>query len=133
MDFDALAARGSALGTASVIVMDDTADMVQVSHRLMQFYQNESCGKCTPCREGTRWVVQMLERMLAGAGTFEDLKVIVDVCKSMEATSFCPLAPGASFPIVSAIEEFRSDFEEHILRNPNPNEQPKMRIVYPYA
>ena len=76
MDFETLAARKSALGTASIIVMDDTADMVKVAHRLMQFYQNESCGKCTPCREGTRWVVQMLARIEAGRGTVEDLKVI---------------------------------------------------------
>ena len=133
MDFDSLAARKSALGTASIIVMDDTADMVQVAHRLMQFYQNESCGKCTPCREGTRWVVQMLERILRGGGTYEDLKVIVDVCKSMEATSFCPLAVGAAFPIVSTIAEFKGEFEEYIRRNPDAHEQPKMRIVYPYV
>lgn len=133
MDFDVLAAKGSALGTASIIVMDDTADMVKVAHRLMQFYQNESCGKCTPCREGTRWVVQMLERILRGGGTYQDLDVIHDVCKSMEATSFCPLAVGASFPIISAIQEFKEEFEEYIRRNPQPHEHQKMRVVYPYA
>ena len=63
----------SALGTASIIVMDDTADMVKVAHRLMQFYQNESCGKCTPCREGTRWMVQILARIESGEGTEGDL------------------------------------------------------------
>ena len=80
MDFETLAARKSALGTASIIVMDDSADMVKVAHRLMQFYQNESCGKCTPCREGTRWMVQVLARIEAGGGTFGDLKVIEQVC-----------------------------------------------------
>lgn len=133
MDFDALAARKSALGTASVIVMDDTADMVQVAHRLMEFYQNESCGKCTPCREGTRWVVQMLARILRGGGTYLDLNVINDVCKSMEATSFCPLAVGAAFPIVSTIAEFKDEFEAYIRRNPKADEKPKMRIAYPYV
>ncbi len=133
MDFDTLVARGSALGTASIIVMDDTADMVQVAHRLMEFYQNESCGKCTPCREGTRWTVQILARILHGGGVTEDLKVITGVCKSMEATSFCPLAVGASFPIVSAIEEFRGDFEAHIRRNPHANEPLKMKVNYPYV
>jgi NADH-quinone oxidoreductase subunit F len=111
MDFESLAARGSAFGTASMIIMDDTADMVKVAHRLMQFYQNESCGKCTPCREGTRWVVQILSRLESGKGVKGDLKVIEDVCHNMETLSFCPLAVGAAPPIVSAMKEFREEFE----------------------
>lgn len=132
MEFETLAARNSALGTASIIVMDDTADMVKVAHRLMQFYQNESCGKCTPCREGTRWVVQVLARIEAGGGTFDDLTLIDQVCKSMEKTSFCPLAVGAAPPIVSAIAEFRDEFEAYIRKNPNANGQPPMKVSYPY-
>lgn len=132
MDFETLAARGSALGTASIIVMDDSADMVALATRLMEFYQNESCGKCTPCREGTRWVVQMLERIKAGGGTYADLKTIEQVCVNMAATSFCPLAVGAAPPIVSAIREFREEFEAYIRKNPNADKNPKMRIAYPY-
>jgi NADH-quinone oxidoreductase subunit F len=132
MDFDTLAARGSALGTASLIVMDDSADMVKVAHRLMQFYQNESCGKCTPCREGTRWVVQILSRIEAGLGTFADLKVIEQVCKNMETTSFCPLAVGAAPPILSAMAEFKAEFEAYIRRNPHADQLPQMKIAYPY-
>ncbi len=133
MDFETLAARNSALGTASVIVMDDSADMVKVAHRLMEFYQNESCGKCTPCREGTNWMVKVLARILAGGGTFSDLQVIDQVCKEMAATSFCALAIGAAPPVVSAIQEFREEFEAYIRRNPLANERPKMRIAYPYV
>lgn len=132
MDFETLAARKSALGTASIIVMDDSADMVKVAHRLMQFYQNESCGKCTPCREGTRWVVQILERIEAGRGTKDDLKVIDDVCASMIGNSFCPLAVGAAPPIMSAIQEFRPEFEAYIQRNPKADQHPEMIISYPY-
>lgn len=132
MDFEALAARKSALGTASIIVMDDSADMVKVAHRLMQFYQNESCGKCTPCREGTRWTVQILARIEAGKGTFEDLKVIEDVCNGMEGNSFCPLAVGAAPPIVSAIREFKNEFDAYIRKNPHPDRHPEMKIAYPY-
>lgn len=132
MDFETLAARHTMLGTASLIVMDDTADMVKVAHRLMQFYQNESCGKCTPCREGTRWVVQILERILSGNGTEFDLKVITDVCAEMEANSFCPLAVGAAPPIVSAIQEFKDEFVAYIRRNPNADKRPEMKISYPY-
>jgi NADH-quinone oxidoreductase subunit F len=132
MDFDTLAERKSAFGTASIIVMDDTADMVKVATRLMEFYQNESCGKCTPCREGTRWVVQMLSRIESGGGTFGDLKVIQQVCNNMAANSFCPLAVGAAPPIISAILEFTNEFEDYIRRNPNAEGRPKMRINYPY-
>lgn len=132
LDFETLAARKSALGTASIIVMDDRADMVKVAHRLMQFYQNESCGKCTPCREGTRWVVQILARIERGEGTFGDLKVIEDICQSMEGLSFCPLAVGASPPIVSAIKEFKDEFITYIERNPNAEEKPEMKVAYPY-
>lgn len=133
MDFDTLAARHSAFGTASLIVMDDTADMVKVAHRLMQFYQNESCGKCTPCREGTRWMVQVLARIEAGGGVDEDLQLIEQVCTSMAANSFCPLAAGAAPPIVSAVQEFRPEFEAYIKKNPQSQRHPKMRIAYPYV
>ena len=132
MDFDTLAALNSAFGTASIIVMDDTADIVKASLCLMEFYQNESCGKCTPCREGTRWVVQVLARIEAGKGTIGDLKVIDEVCHTMGANSFCPLAAGAAPPIISAISEFREEFESYIRKNPNADGVPKMKVSYPY-
>lgn len=133
MDFETLEANKSALGTASIIVMDDSADMVKVAHRLMQFYQNESCGKCTPCREGTRWITQVLARIESGGGTEFDLPMIEQVCTSMAATSFCPLAVGAAPPVVSAVKEFRHEFEAYIKRNPNYQERPEMKVNYPYV
>lgn len=132
MDFESLSAKKSALGTASIIVMDDSADMVKVAHRLMQFYQNESCGKCTPCREGTRWTVQMLARIEDGKGTYKDLETIDDVCKSMVSNSFCPLAVGAAPPIVSAINAFRDEFVAYIKKNPDADKPQVMKIAYPY-
>lgn len=133
MDFESLAERKTALGTASIIVMDDTADMVKVANRLMEFYQNESCGKCTPCREGTRWVVQILSRIEAGKGTIGDLKVIEQVCNGMAANSFCPLAVGAAPPVLSAMREFMGEFKASIMRNPNAEKEPEMPIAYPYV
>ncbi|CUI17359.1 NADH-ubiquinone oxidoreductase subunit F [Candidatus Protochlamydia naegleriophila] len=133
MDFDSVAAKKSMLGTASIIVMDDSVDMVKVAARLMEFYQNESCGKCTPCREGTRWTKQILSRILSGGGTIGDLKVIEQVCHQMEMNSFCPLAPGAAPPVVSAIREFREEFETYIRRNSNADKRPEMKISYPYV
>lgn len=132
LDYESLAERKTMLGTASIIVMDDSADMVKVAHRLMQFYQNESCGKCTPCREGTRWVVQILARILAGHGNEEDLKIIDDVCTNMEGNSFCPLAVGAAPPVQSAVKEFRGEFEAYIQKNPRPDAPHKMKVSYPY-
>lgn len=133
MDFETLASKKTALGTASIIVMDDSADMVKVANRLMQFYQNESCGKCTPCREGTRWMVQVLSRIERGEGTFSDLKTINEVCTLMAANSFCPLAAGAAPPVVSAIAEFKEEFEAYIRRNPKADQLPVMKVAYPYA
>ena len=106
--------------------------MVKVAHRLMQFYQNESCGKCTPCREGTRWMVQVLGRIEAGKGVDKDLELINDVCASMAATSFCPLAVGAAPPIVSAIAEFTDEFIAYIEKNPDRAKPQTMKVVYPY-
>lgn len=133
MDFESVAAAGSSLGTASIIVMDDTADMPKVAHRLMEFYQNESCGKCTPCREGTRWTVQILERILNGLGTYRDLKIIDDICASMAVNSFCPLAVGAAPPVATVIKAFRNEFEAYIKRNPHAHQEPEMKVAYPYA
>jgi NADH-quinone oxidoreductase subunit F len=133
MDFETLANRKTALGTASIIVMDDSSDMVKVAARLMEFYQNESCGKCTPCREGTRWMVQVLSRIEAGKGVLGDLSLIEDVCKSMANTSFCPLAVGAAPPIISAIVEFKEEFIHYIQKNPNAGLPQKLRVAYPYT
>ncbi len=133
MDFDSLASYKTALGTASIIVMDDSADMVKVANRLMQFYQNESCGKCTPCREGTRWVTQMLTRIENGGGTYADLEVITQVCNEMAANSFCPLAVGAAPPVISALALFRGEFEAYIRRNPNAEGHPQMKWRLPYV
>lgn len=132
MDFETLTARKTALGTASIIVMDDSADMVKVAHRLMQFYRHESCGKCTPCREGTRWIEQMLARIESGGGTVGDLKVLEEICHNMAANSFCALAVGAAPPVISAIREFTGEFEAYIQRNPNADRPPEMKVVYPY-
>jgi NADH-quinone oxidoreductase subunit F len=133
LDFETLAKRNSAFGTASLIVMDDSADMVKVALRLMEFYQNESCGKCTPCREGTRWTVQILTRIFNGKGTQQDLSEIQQICTSMAANSFCPLAVGAAPPVISAIIEFKNEFEAYIQRNPDACSPPKMKIAYPYT
>ena len=108
--------------------MDDSADMVKVAHRLMQFYQNESCGKCTPCREGTRWMVQVLSRIEAGGGTFDDLQVIKEVCKSMADQFILSISCWSGSTRCECHKEFRGEFEAYIQKNPNAQEHPKMKV-----
>lgn len=133
LDFETLPKHGSSLGTASLIVLDDTADMVKVAWRMMEFYQNESCGKCTPCREGTRWVTQVLKRIYEGNGVLKDFEVIEQVCRNMEMNSFCPFAVGAAPPVATSIARFRKEFENRILENPRAHQLPIMKVAYPYV
>jgi NADH-quinone oxidoreductase subunit F len=117
LDFEAIMEAGSLLGTAAIMVLDDTVDMVKTSLRLTQFYAHESCGKCTPCREGTYWMVQILERMLGGKGTQEDVDTLLDTCDNIFGRSFCALGDGAVSPIVSSIKFFREDYDRLISLN----------------
>jgi NADH-quinone oxidoreductase subunit F len=111
MDFDSLRAAGSAVGSAAVIVMDETTCMVKVLERLSRFYMSESCGQCTPCREGTGWLNRMLRRILAGQGRREDLALLVDVANRIEGHTICALGDAAAWPVQSFVKHFRHEFE----------------------
>jgi NADH-quinone oxidoreductase subunit F len=114
LDFDSVQAAGSYLGSAAVIVVDDRACMVQLALRAEKFYMHESCGKCTPCREGTRWLVQLLERIEAGDGTHDDLDLVLSVCDRIEGKSLCALGDFAVWCVGSYARKFREEFERHI-------------------
>jgi NADH-quinone oxidoreductase subunit F len=114
LDFDSVQAAGSYLGSAAIIVVDDRACMVQLALRAEKFYMHESCGKCTPCREGTRWLVQLLEKIEAGHGEQEDLDLVVDVCDRIEGKSLCALGDFAVWCVGSYVEKFREEFQQHI-------------------
>ncbi len=113
---------GSMLGSGAVVVMDDTTDAVKACARVVRFFAHESCGKCTPCREGTTWLHQILQRILAGDGRWSDLELLLDVCDNISPgiawpprqTTICPLGPSAVSPIASALERFRPEFEAYI-------------------
>ena len=109
--FDGLVAAGSMLGSAAIMVMDETTDMVWLTKNLIHFYKHESCGKCTPCREGTWWLVQILHRLEAGQGQEGDIEKLLDLCENILGRSFCALGDGATSPISSAIKFFRPEFE----------------------
>ncbi len=114
MDFESLYEAGSLLGSGATIVMDETTCMVKIALRISKFFEHESCGKCVPCREGTRWIRQIMERIENGKGREEDLDLLLDICTNIAGKTVCPLADGAVVPITSTIEKFRDEYEYHI-------------------
>jgi NADH-quinone oxidoreductase subunit F len=113
-DFNTLAKAGSMLGSGAIIVVDDTNSVVDVALWLAQFYRHESCGKCTPCREGTNWTVAMLERIETGLATPMDLDIMASVQEQIMGNCLCVLGDAMAMPIGSMIAKFRNEFEEHI-------------------
>jgi NADH-quinone oxidoreductase subunit F len=114
LDFDAVQAAGSYLGSAAVIVVDERACMVQLGLRAEKFYMHESCGKCTPCREGTRWLVQLLEKIEAGDARQEDLDLLRSVCDRIEGKSLCALGDFAVWCVASYVDKFYDEFQRHV-------------------
>ena len=114
MDYDSIANAGSMLGAGSVIVMDDTTCMVKTLTRLAHFYYDESCGQCTPCREGTGWLYRMLQRILDGNGQEEDLDLLLSVGEKIMGNTICALGDAAATPVESFIKHFREEFEYYI-------------------
>ena len=114
MDYDSIANAGSMLGAGSVIVMDDTTCMVKTLTRLAHFYYDESCGQCTPCREGTGWLYRMLQRILDGNGKKEDLDLLLSVGEKIMGNTICALGDAAATPVESFIKHFREEFEFYI-------------------
>jgi NADH-quinone oxidoreductase subunit F len=114
LDYEAVAAAGSMLGSAGVIVLDDQTCIVAATLRMSEFYRDESCGKCTPCREGTFWLVQLLERLEAGDGRESDIDLLLDICDNIAGKAFCPLGDGATSCIVSSIKLFRDEYIHHV-------------------
>ncbi len=114
MDYDSIAKAGSMLGAGSVIIMDDTTCMVSVLARIAHFYYEESCGQCTPCREGTGWLARVIHRIAHGEGRPEDLDLLVQTAGKIEGRTICALGDAAAMPVTSFIRHFRDEFEYHI-------------------
>lgn len=114
MDYDSIAAAGSLLGSGAVVVMDETTDMVKVLQRISRFYYAESCGQCTPCREGTGWIYRMITRIIEGDGHLKDLDKLVDVACKIEGRTICALGDAAAWPVQSFIKHYRHEFEHYI-------------------
>jgi NADH-quinone oxidoreductase subunit F len=114
MDYDSIAKAGSMLGSGAVIVMNETRCMVRSLLRLSYFYYEESCGQCTPCREGTGWLYRMVDRIEHGRGKREDLDLLNDVSDNIQGRTICALGDAAAMPVRAFIKHFRSEFEHHI-------------------
>ncbi|MBT8129748.1 MAG: NADH-quinone oxidoreductase subunit NuoF [Gammaproteobacteria bacterium] len=114
MDYDSIVEAGSMLGSGAVIVMDETTDMVEALRRISRFYFSESCGQCTPCREGTGWLYRMLTRIVQGKGTMQDLDKLDDVASKIEGRTICALGDAAAMPVRSFVKHYRDEFEHYI-------------------
>ena len=114
MDYDSIAKAGSMLGSGAVIVMDETTDMVLVLRRISRFYFSESCGQCTPCREGTGWMYRMLNRIIDGKGNAEDITRLEEISHKIEGRTICALGDAAAMPVWSFIKHFRHEFEYYV-------------------
>jgi NADH-quinone oxidoreductase subunit F len=114
MDYDSIAKAGSMLGSGAVIVMDETRCMVRCLLRLSYFYYEESCGQCTPCREGTGWLWRMVQRIENGQGTMDDLKRLDEVASNIQGRTICALGDAAAMPVRAFLKHFRDEFAHHV-------------------
>lgn len=121
MDYEGLVVGGSMVGSGGFIVMDETVDVMESTKNLTEFYKHESCGWCTPCREGTDWLVKIFNRISEGGGRPEDAQLLLDICDNIEGKSFCPLGDAAAWPIQSAVKRFPEDFKKWLLNKTNGN------------
>jgi NADH-quinone oxidoreductase subunit F len=117
MDNESLKAVNSAIGTGGIIVMNEYTDIVKVVRRIAQFYYHESCGQCTPCREGCGWMLRILRRIEEGSGRNEDLDLLVNVASNIEGNTICAFGDAAAWPVKYSVKKFLSDFEAKIGKN----------------
>jgi NADH-quinone oxidoreductase subunit F len=114
MDFDWLREQRSGLGTAAVIVMDQSTDVIKAIWRLSKFYKHESCGQCTPCREGTGWMMRVMDRLVKGEAEVEEIDMLISVTKQVEGHTICALGDAAAWPIQGLVRHFREEIEDRI-------------------
>jgi len=120
LDYEGCGANGTLLGSGGFMVFNDLTDIVLLMKRTSEFYMHESCGKCTPCREGTRWLYKILDRITSGGGQPGDIDMLLDVCSQIDGRSYCGLGDAACWPIVAAIKSFRPEFEYWIANKRSP-------------
>jgi len=131
LDFDSLKKAGAMIGSGGLVVMDEDTCMVEVARFFMNFTQNESCGKCVPCREGTKRMLEILERIVSGKGELEDIDMLLELADTISSTALCGLGKTAAFPVVSTIKNFRKEYETHILDKKCPSKTcEKLKVIF---
>lgn len=130
LDFDSLKKVGAMIGSGGLVVMDESTCMVEVARFFMNFTQNESCGKCVPCREGTKRMLEILERIVAGNGKDGDVELLLDLADTISSTALCGLGKTAAMPVVSTIKSFRDEYDAHIIDKKCPAGQCKKLVTY---
>ena len=120
LDYESCAANGTLLGSGGFMVFNDKTDIVLLMKRTAEFYMHESCGKCTPCREGTRWIYKIMDRITSGMGQHGDVELLLDICSQIDGRSYCGLGDAAAWPIVGAIKAFREEFDYWITYKKSP-------------
>lgn len=119
LSYEGMEKVGTILGSASIIVMDETVDMAWAASKIIKFFTHESCGKCAPCREGTYWLDKVLDRIMAGQGSLDDIKLIENVAKNMQGTTLCALGDFAANPVIHTVKQFPEDFAKHARQSEN--------------
>ena len=131
LDFDSLKKAGAMIGSGGLVVMDENTCMVEVARFFMNFTQNESCGKCIPCREGTKRMLEILERIVSGKGELADIDLLLELADTISSTALCGLGKTAAFPVVSTINNFRSEYEAHIIDKKCPTKTcQKLKTIF---
>jgi NADH-quinone oxidoreductase subunit F len=132
-DFNSLLKLNTAMGSAGIVALDDSCCMVQLGIRVSEFYEHESCGKCTPCREGTRWMTQILRRLEAGDAEQHELDLLLDVCDRINGKCLCPLGETAAVAVASYVDKFRDEFQAHVTEGGCPfgDESPLKDVLAP--
>jgi len=131
LDYEGVGAVGSMLGTKALQIFDETTCVVRAVGRWTEFYEHESCGKCTPCREGTYWLAQIYERLENGEGTAADIDKLLDISDTINGKSFCALGDGAASPIISSIKHFRDEYIAHVEQQGCPFDPRDSMLVAP--
>ncbi len=111
LDFDSIQKAGSMAGSGGIIVLDEATDVIAATHNISQFYAHESCGQCTPCREGTLWMSKVLHRINTGKGRKADVPLLLDIANQIDGKTICPLGEAAAWPVRALVTKYRSEFE----------------------
>ena len=117
LDYESLAAHKTMFGSGGIVVLDDTVDMVKLAENLVHFYHHESCGQCTPCREGLGWMQKILKDLIAGKGRAEDIDLLLELCDNIEMKTVCVLSAACTMSLRSYLNKFRSEFEVYAAKN----------------